>query len=160
MILQRNNRHQIIVSGFIQRCGIQSCSRCNYTDNFSLNKTFCFLRVFHLLTDCHFVAFLDQSFDICLGCMKWNSAHRSTFFQSAVLTGKRQFQFFGYKDCIIKKHLIKVAQAEKQNTVRVELLHSDVLLHHGGGFCRHRGHLLSSLSTQSAPQTGTTCWRR
>ena len=130
MILQRNNRHQIIVSGFIQRCGIQSCSRCNYTDNFSLNKTFGFLRVFHLLTDCHFVAFLDQSFDICLGCMKWNSAHRSTFFQSAVLTSKRQFQFFGYKDCIIKKHLIKVAKSIEQDAVLVTFFCFTIFPHH------------------------------
>ena len=53
------------------------------------------------------------------GCMKRNPAHRCTFFQSAVLSGQCQFQFFGYKQCIIKKHLIKVAQSVKQDAVLV-----------------------------------------
>ena len=83
-----------------------------------------------ICTDCHFVAFLDQSFDICLGCMKWNSAHRSTFFQSAVLTSKRQFQFFGYKDCIIKKHLIKVAKSIEQDAVLVTFFCFTIFPHH------------------------------
>ena len=43
----------------------------------------------------------------------WNSAHRCTFFQAALLAGQGQFQFTGSNQRIIKKQLIKVTETEK-----------------------------------------------
>ena len=45
--------------------------------------------------------------------MKGHPTHRSTFLHTTAFSGQRQFQFLGCDLRILKKHLIKIAQAIK-----------------------------------------------
>ena len=73
---------------------------------------------------------LDQTLDISLRSMKRNPTHRRTLLKPAVLTGQCQLQLLGHQQRILKKHLIKIAQAVEQNTVFVGFLCLAVFLHH------------------------------
>ena len=59
-----------------------------------------------------------------------NSAHRRTFFQTAVSAGEGKFQQFGSGKCIIEEHLIEVTKPEKEYAVRILVLDFKILLHH------------------------------
>ena len=130
MIFHGYNRHQIVIFGFVQRCGIQCSSWCYYPDNFSFYQSLGFLRILHLLTYCYFMSVFNQTFDIRLCCMKRYSTHGSSLFQTAILTGQCKFQFFRYKKCVIEKHLVKIAQSVEQYGIFVFFLSFTIFAHH------------------------------
>ena len=71
-----------------------------------------------------------QTVEISVYGMIRNAAHGGTLIQSAVFSCQRQFQFLGYQLCILKKHLVKVTQTIKKDTVFVLFLCLHILLHH------------------------------
>ena len=62
--------------------------------------------------------------------MKRHAAHGSALRQTAVFSRQRQFQFPGDEDGVLKEHLVKVAQPEKEDCVLVLFLDAQILLHH------------------------------
>ena len=79
-IIHRNNAHQIIVLGFVQRFQITVSSRCNDPHNFSFHKSLCQFRVFHLFAYCHFISFGNQAGNISFCRMKGDTTHGCPFF--------------------------------------------------------------------------------
>ena len=93
MVFYINNRHKIIVFCFIKGSGIQSRSRCHNPHYFPLHKSFGLFRILHLFADGDFISFFNQAVNICFYRMKGNTAHRCSFFQTAVLSRQCNFQF-------------------------------------------------------------------
>ena len=90
------------------------------------------LRILHLLTDHHFIALVHQLSDIAVGRMVGHTAHGRPLFQAAVSSGQGQLQLFGCLFGIVKKHLVKIAEPVKNQSVRILFFHFKILLHHGG----------------------------
>ena len=95
--------------------------------------------VLHLLADGHLVALGDQPGDVGVGAVVGHAAHGGALRLrlAPVPAGQGQLQLLGYQLGVLVEHLVKITQPEKQNTVRVQLLHAQVLLHHGRGLWRH-----------------------
>ena len=129
------NAGNIVVASFIEHTGFYNCAGRNDTDNIPLDKSFSQSRIFHLLADRNFVAFFDQPLNICFAAVIRDAAHGSALFQAAVTTGQGQLQLFRRQFCIIEKHLVKIAQTEKEDLVGMLFLDGHVLFHHRGQFC-------------------------
>ena len=112
--------------------------------------------ILHLLTDGHLVALGHQAGDIRLTAVERDAAHGRPFLLPAVPAGENQLQFLRRRLGVVKKHLIKIAQAEEQNAVFMLLLDLQVLLHHGRQF-RHARHFLSLLFRPKATLSGSRC---
>ena len=84
----------------------------------------------HLLTNCDLIALLDHLLEIGFNRVIGNSAHRRALAETAIAARERQIQFLGRQLCILEKHLVEIAQTEKENRVRVFLLDGHILLHH------------------------------
>ena len=121
----------VVVAVVLQHTALNDRSRCNHPDNITFDKTFCLGRVFHLLTDGDFVTLGNEAGHIALIAVEWHAAHGGTLFQTALLARQGQVQLFGGCQCIVKKHLVKIADAVKKNLVFVLLFDFKVLLHHG-----------------------------
>ena len=78
---------------------------------------------------------VHQPDDVLIDRMIWHTAHRSTFFESAVSSGKSQLKFGRSEHGIIKKHLVEVSETVHQDGILVVILDRLVLLHHWGKFC-------------------------
>ena len=63
-----------------------------------------------------------------------NSAHRRTFFKSAIPACERKLQSLRHLYSIVEEHFVKVSQSEKENAVLVLILHLQILPHHWGNF--------------------------
>ncbi len=96
-------------------------------------------RILHLLADGHLVALGDQPGDVGVGAVVGHAAHGGALRRrlAPVPAGQGQLQLLGYQLGVLVEHLVKITQPEKQNTVRVQLLHAQILLHHGRGLWRH-----------------------
>ena len=96
-------------------------------------------RVADLLGNSHLIALADQLCDIVFCRMIRHAAHRR-FFRIPAAACQGKAQFFGHKYRVVEKHLIKIAQTEKKNLVRVLLLGLLILPHH-----RREFHAVASL---------------
>ena len=67
--------------------------------------------------------------------MERNAAHRRALCLSAVTAGQRQLQFPRGQFGIVKKHLIEIAEAVKENGILILLFDLHILLHHRGQLC-------------------------
>ena len=121
----------VVVAVVLQHTALNDRSRCNHPDNITFDKTFCLGRVFHLLTDGDFVTLGNEAGHIALIAVEWHTTHGGTLLQTALLARQGQVQLFGGCQRIVKKHLVKIADAVKKNLVFVLLFDFKVLLHHG-----------------------------
>ena len=79
--------YSLVVFGFVQSLGIQIGTGSYHTDDFPFYNPPGLFRIFHLLTDCHFITAFYQSVDIGLGCMERDAAHGRAFFQATIFSG-------------------------------------------------------------------------
>ena len=86
--------------------------------------------ILHLLADGDLVALGDEPLHIGIHGMMGHAAHGRALLKAAVAPGQRQLQLAGHESRVIEEHLIKVAQAEKEDAVLVLRLHLQILLHH------------------------------
>ena len=125
-----DDAHQVVVLRLIQRLGAGNGSGGDDTDDLSLNQPLGQLRVLHLLCDRYFIALLDQPVQIIFKRMVRNAAHRRPFLQPAFFSCQGNLQFLGDGQRVFKKHLIKISQPVKQDTVRVLFLGFQIMDHH------------------------------
>lgn len=59
-----------------------------------------------------------------------NSAHRCALVKSAISSRKREIENSRRRDCVVKKHLVKVAETEKQETILVVFFDFKIPSHH------------------------------
>ena len=121
-----------IVARLIQHTAFQHGAGGDNADDVALDKPLCERRILHLLADGHLVPLRNQPGDIGLRAVERHAAHRRALLLPAIAPGEGQFQLPRGELCIVKKHFIKVAQAEKQKRVGILLLDLKILLHHRG----------------------------
>jgi hypothetical protein len=99
-------------------------------------------RILGLLADRHLVALGDQAGDVRLRAVIGHAAHGGLVLLRLAAIPRRQgeIQFAGGDVRVLLEHLIEVAQAEKQQAVRVLFLDFPILFFHGGQFS-HRNPL-------------------
>ena len=97
-------------------------------------------RIFDLLANGDFVAFLHQPRDISVYGMIRDAAHRDRRAAFVLITGgERNFEFAGGNDRVLIKHFVEIAQAEEDELAREASLHLMVLPHHGCEVFHHVG---------------------
>ena len=126
----KGNRSKIIVSRFVEHTAFNDRSRSYYSYNISFYKTLCGFRVFNLFANCDFMTVCNKPCYITLTTMIRYSAHRCSFFKSAVFPRQNKFKFFGNRFCVLEKHFVKIAKPEKQNAIFVLLFNVHILSHH------------------------------
>ena len=120
--------HDVIVAGGIQQIHIRQGSGGNHAGQLPLHQL-ARLRNGGLLRNRHALPSLHQAANIPFRAVVRHPAHRN-----AVALGQRQAQNGGSLLGVLKEHLIKIPQPEKQQDVlRQALLHAKVLIHHRGG---------------------------
>ena len=132
MLGQIQKTDQIVVLSRVQSGSIQIRAGCGDSDNLPFDKPFCLSGIFHLLTDRNLVPVFNQTVQIAVHSMVRNAAHRRTLIKTAFFAGQRDLKLPGYQNSIIKEHLIKIAEAVKQDAVRILFLRLDIQLHHRG----------------------------
>ena len=125
-----NDAHDIIVPGLIKRLGVQIRPRRHDPHDLALHDPFGCLRVFHLLTDGHLIAFGHQTVQISFHSVIRDAAHGRPLFLSAVFSGKGDLQFPGRRQRVVEEHLIKITQPVKKDAVLVLGLGLHILFHH------------------------------
>ena len=80
--------HQIIILRLIETVRTHIRTRCYNPDDLTFDNSFGGLWIFYLLADRNFISLLYQTVHVILIRMVWDSAHRSTFFHTAILTGQ------------------------------------------------------------------------
>ncbi len=115
---------------------IDDSSRRDDADDIAFHEADCFFRVLHLLDDRDLVSALHESLDIGSDRMMRNSAHRNPVFHAGILACQDQVQLSAGGLGIIEEHLIEIADPVEYQSIRVILLHFEILLHHRGiSFC-------------------------
>ena len=125
-----DNRHQVVVPCLVQRLGAGDGSRCDDADHLPLYDPLGGLWILHLLGDGHLIALLHQAGQVAFHRMIGNAAHGGPLRKPAVLTGQRQLQLLGGGLRVLEKHLVKIPETVKQDTVFVLLFRLQVLGHH------------------------------
>ena len=87
------------------------------------------LRVADLLGDCHLEPLCDKARDIAVRRMIGYAAH-GTFVEITAAACERQSELLCRHLCIVKEHLIEVAETKEEQFVRMRLLRGEILLHH------------------------------
>ncbi len=113
-------------------------------------------RVLCLLADGHLVPLGDEAGDVAVTGVVGDPAHGGALLRRLVPVpgGEGEVQLLGHQPGVLVEYLIKVAQPEKQDGVRVALLHLQILLHHGGHLCHGVTNSLSLLFIGTAVLCG------
>ena len=135
-LLGEKERGIIVVGVLHQHGALHDGGGRNDADHVPVDKALCQRRVLHLLTDGDLVAVCDQAGDVALGGMEGNAAHRRALVLrlAAVAGRQREVELFGRDQGVLVEHLIEVAQAKEEQTVRVLLMDFQILLPHRGQF--------------------------
>ena len=94
----------------------------------AVRQPFC-LRVADLLGDCDLEPLCDEACDVAVRRMIGHTAH-GTFVEIAAAARERQSELLCRHLCIVKEHLIEVAETKEEQFVRMCLLRGEILLHH------------------------------
>ena len=124
------NAGNIIILRFVEKRVFDERTCRNDTDHVAIHQPFACLRIGKLFADRHLFAERDEFRDIRIGGVERNTAHRRAFFQAAVLSRKREIEKRRHLDRVVEKHLVKIPEAVKQNTIFILLFHREVMLHH------------------------------
>ena len=127
----------------VQAGGVDDGAGGDHPDDVPLHQALGGGRVLHLLADGHLVALGDEAGDVGLAGVVGDAAHgdlllRRLLVLAVVPAGEGQVQLPGGQAGIVGEHLVEIAQAEKQDGIRVVPLDLQILFHHGGQF-RHGG---------------------
>jgi hypothetical protein len=66
--------------------------------------------------------------------MKGYAAHRSAFRKPAVPPGEGEFKLLADDYCVIKEHLVEIAETKEDDMVLILILNGQILPHHRGEF--------------------------
>ena len=145
------HRADEVVAALVQHHVVHGGARGDDAHDVPLHQPLGGSRVLHLLADGHLIPPLDQPGNIALGGVVGHAAHGHPILLRLVPVpgGEGQAQLLGADLGVLVEHLVKVTQPEKEQAVRILLLHLQVLAHHGGQFC-HREILPSSLLGKTA----------
>ena len=122
--------HEEVVLRLIEPLLGGQCSRCHHADDPPLHESLRKLRILELLRDGHLVARAHEPRHVAVRRMKRDAAHRSPLRLSAVLPGQHQVQHRRSGLRILIEHLVEIADAIKEDAIRILLFGFEVLRHH------------------------------
>ena len=142
-----------VVPPLLQHGGVHHRAGGDNADDVPVHQPLGGGRVLHLLADGDFVPLGDEPGDIGVGGVVGHPTHGGALFRRLVPVpgGEGEVQLGGHQLGVLLEHLVKIPQPEKQDAVRVELLHLHILLHHGGQFRRHSGSPVLSIEMGGGP---------
>ena len=146
----------IIAPLLLQHGALGDRARGDDADNVPLDKALGQRRILGLLADGYLIALGYEPGNIGLGAVIGNAAHGRSLvrvFHIAVPCGQGQVQLFGGQLRVLVEHLIKIAQAEKEQTILMFALYLVVLPF-------HRGKLSHFLSLHTAPRYSRNIFSR
>ena len=126
------HRRKIVAARFVEHCRLDQRAGRHHADDAALDQTLCECRVLHLLADRDAVAEGNQTFQIGFRCVIRHAAHRRARGQTAVPARQCQLQQLRDQHGIVEKHLVEIAEPEKDDRIPRRLLDGEVLLHHRG----------------------------
>ncbi|CDC62015.1 uncharacterized protein BN660_01255 [Clostridium sp. CAG:448] len=130
LVLAKADRAQIIVLLVGQQIGLDQRSGRDNAHHLTPDQSLGKRRVLHLLTDGDFESLSDQLTDILVHGVVRDSAHGRAFLFPAIPSRQRQSDGAGRGDRVVKKHLVKIPQAIKEQIIFILLLDLQVLFHH------------------------------
>ena len=122
--------HEKVVFRLVEPLFGGQCSRCHHADDPSFHQSLRELRILELLRDGHLIARTHETRHIAVRRMKRDAAHRCPLRLSAVLPGQHQVQHRRRGLRILIEHLVEIADAIKEDAVRILLFGFEVLRHH------------------------------
>ncbi len=114
----------VVETAVVQEVFVHHRSRSDNPHYLTSSKALCIVGKLHLLADGYFLSTVQQSFDVVLGCMEGNAAHRVI-----PSVGKCEVEKGRNLPGIVVEHLIEVPDTEKEHHVRVLFFHLPVLFH-------------------------------
>ena len=122
--------HEEVVLRLIEPLLGGQCSRCHHANDPPLHKSLRELRILELLRDGHLVARAHETRHIAVRRMERDAAHRRPLRLSAVLARQHQVQHRRRRLRVLIEHLVEIADAIKEDAVRILLFGFEVLRHH------------------------------
>ena len=155
LILAECQSGDIIVLLLLEKLLVEGHTRGHQLSNSSLHYILSKLRVFKLVAHRHLIARTDQSREICLERMVWESRHRDGSGSGAGTLCKHDSKHLAGYEGIISVCFVKIAAPEKKHCFRIFRLESKILLHHRclGRFllCHFFIHLYQGKNTELIP---------
>ena len=149
---------KIIVAALVEHGAFDDRSRRDNAGDIPLDKALGQRRVLHLFADGDLVAARNEPCDIALCRVIRHAAHGDLLglFLAAIPRRERQVKLMGSKLGIVGKHFIKIAQAEKQDAVRVPFLDLQILPHHRRQFSHTSSPSVCAVR-RARPSGSTSC---
>ena len=125
------HRAQVVALALLEHRSVRHRAGCDYPYNVALDKALGRRRVLYLLADGDLVALGDQPRYIRLAAVIRNAAHRRALLgvgDRPVARGQRKVKLTRGNARVLVEHLVKIPEAEKQQTVAV--LRLDLLILH------------------------------
>ena len=125
------HRAQVVALALLEHRSVRHRAGCDYPYNIALYKALGRCRVLYLLADGDLVALGDQPRYIRLAAVIRNAAHRRALLgvgDRPVARGQRKVKLTRGNARVLVEHLVKIPEAEKQQTVAV--LRLDLLILH------------------------------
>ena len=92
VVLDVENTAHVVVCAVIEHTRICESTRCYHSYNVTFNDTLCLSRIGKLFAYSHLESEVYQALYVKFSRMERDTAHRSTFFESAVPSGKSQLK--------------------------------------------------------------------
>ena len=127
----------VVVRG--KKFGGDCGSRCNNPNNFSIDQSLGFSRIFCLFTNSDLVSSSGQTIEIALISPIGDTAHWNCSFLLLVPRSQRNLENRCSLHCIIPEHFVEISHAEEEDLVRMLPLGIMELAHHRG-FAGRLGH--------------------
>ena len=135
LLIQKHTGAEVAAAG-LQAGAVDDGAGGDHTDDVPLHQALGLGRVLGLLADGHLVALGDEPGDVAVGGVVGDAAHGDALLRRLGLVlvtgGEGQLQLPGGGAGIVAEHLVEIAQAEKENGIRVVGLDFQILAHHGG----------------------------
>ncbi|OPY88266.1 MAG: hypothetical protein A4E72_01359 [Syntrophus sp. PtaU1.Bin208] len=130
--VQRINRRQKVIFFGVEILRIHNQAGRNDPDDLPLNDPFGQFRIFDLFTDRHLESLFNELRDISGQGMIGKAAEGNAVLFSLVSRGEGDLQNFRSGYGVFKKYFVKIPHAEKDDAVRMLVLHLHILLHRRG----------------------------
>ena len=134
----------VVVAVVLEHAALDDGAGGDHTDDLPLDQALGQGGVLGLLADGHLVPLGDQPGHVGLVAVERHAAHGRPLFLAALLAGQGQVQFTGGRNGVVVEHLVKIADAVKEDLILVLLFDLQVLFHHGRQV-RHSIPLLSAV---------------
>ena len=143
--MARDGREKIIVARG-EGLGIHGRAGRKNADDFALYQLFAGAGFFHLFADGHTFSGANQARDVALGRVVGHPAHRNGLALLLVAGSESDLQDARRDDRIVKKQLVEIAQAKKQQGIGMPVLGGLILPHQRRRGFGHRRHIARSIT--------------